>query len=583
MICVKSWLRTLFFLVFVHTAFSCGTIADIKDYSNSESDLDNNRGKFNFFFYEALNQISQLNYDSAFDLLKYCLLIDPESAVVRYELSKLYMTINDKTQPEILMKEAVAIDPDNYWYWMLLANYYEKYREYDKSIEIYEAISLKFPSRTDILINLINLYGSSSNYDKMLAALNRLEKIEGKSEQITLSKFNIYIQKDQPDSVYLEIESLMEEYPNDSRYSVLLGEYLIFNGREEEALKLFMENLEKTPSDINSRLALLDYYSTKREDSLLFDQIDYLFSIPETDFELKRQVLSTLVATAATRYIDSDRISEKFQIALSGEQKDASIAEMYAGFLISEGDDINLLTPVFRQILDIEPDNKWAILNLLDRAIHDSQRDEIIRLGSLAVLYTPEELAFYYYIAVAYSQKQMLDDAIATIKKGLGQKNFESDNNVISALFTLLGDIYYESAKYDSCFEAYDSAIIYNSQNYSAMNNYAYLLSQHNGDLDKAEKMSLATIIVESNNYTYLDTYAWILFRKEKYEEAKKYIDRALENGGDKNPDILEHSGDIYYMLGYLDKALSFWNAAVSCGNNSEKLHNKIKQKSIIK
>ncbi len=583
MICVKSWLRALFFLVFVHTAFSCGTIVDIKDYSNSENDLDNNIGKFNFFFYEALNQISQLNYDSAFDLLKYCLLIDPESAVVRYELSKLYMTINDKTQPEILMKEAVAIDPDNYWYWMLLANYYEKYREYDKSIEIYEAISLKFPSRTDILINLINLYGSSSNYDKMLAALNRLEKIEGKSEQITLSKFNIYIKKDQPDSVYLEIESLMEEYPNDSRYSVLLGEYLIFNGRDEEALKIFMENLEKTPSDINSRLALLDYYSIKKEDSLLFDQIDYLFSIPETDFELKRQVLSTLVATAATRNIDSDRIREKFQIALNGEQKDASIAEMYAGFLISEGDDINLLIPVFRQILDIQPDNKWAILNLLDRAIHDSQRDEIIRLGSLAVLYTPEELSFYYYIAVAYSQKQMLDDAIATIRKGLGQKNSESDNNVVSTLFTLLGDIYYESEKYDSCFEAYDSAIIYNSQNYSAMNNYAYLLSQHNGDLDKAEKMSLATIIVEPNNYTYLDTYAWILFRKEKYEEAKKYIDRALENGGDQNPDILEHSGDIYYMLGYLDRALSFWNAAVYYGNNSEKLHNKIKQKSIIK
>lgn len=581
MVCVKFWLRCIFFLVFVQTLSSCSSIGNFKGDAGTDSSLDENRIKFDFFFYEALSQIAQLNYDSAFDLLEYCLGIKPESAATRYELSKLYMMVNDRTQPERLMREVVDIESGNYWYWVLLASYYEKHRQYDKAIEIYESMSSKFPSRTDILLSLVDLYGAASDFENMLAVLNRLEMREGKSEQITLSKFHIHNQINQPDSAYSEIMSLIEEYPNDSRYGVLLGNFLILNGRDEEALELFLSNLDRDPSDINSRLALLDYYSMKREDSLLFEQIDYVLGSKETDFELKRQVMITLVATAATRPGNSGLIEEKFRIALEGDQKNSSILEMYARFLISNGVDLNLLTPVFKQIFEIQPDNKWALLNLLEGAIHDSQRDEIIQLCSLALQYSPEEITLYYYMAAAFSQKEMFDESVSVIRQGLAQISTQSDSEVISELFSLLGDIYYERAEYDSSFEAYDSAIIYNSQNYPVMNNYAYLLSLHKCDLDKAEKMSLKTIIVEPNNHTYLDTYSWILFQKGSYEEAKNYIERALENGGKENPDILEHSGDINYMLGNVEKAVLFWNSAVDYGNTSDNLQRKIREKYI--
>ena len=93
---------------------------------------------------------------------------------------------------------------------------------------------------------------------------------------------------------------------------------------------------------------------------------------------------------------------------------------------------------------------------------------------------------------------------------------------------------------------------------------YAYFLSVDKKHLDKAEEMSYKAVKAEPKNETYLDTYAWILFQKGKYTEARIYIDEAMKNGGEKSSVVIEHCGDIYYMLGEKQKALEYWKQAES-------------------
>jgi tetratricopeptide (TPR) repeat protein len=108
--------------------------------------------------------------------------------------------------------------------------------------------------------------------------------------------------------------------------------------------------------------------------------------------------------------------------------------------------------------------------------------------------------------------------------------------------------------------------------------------------LNDAEKMSEQTIKAEPNNPTYLDTYAWILFRQHRYQEAKTYIDRTLENDPDSAAVMLEHAGDIYYHAGDKEKALQLWQKALdnfddNTGTPEEKalLTRKIKLKKYLK
>lgn len=84
-------------------------------------------------------------------------------------------------------------------------------------------------------------------------------------------------------------------------------------------------------------------------------------------------------------------------------------------------------------------------------------------------------------------------------------------------------------AKPKVLYSAYERVIELDPYNLQTLNNYAYHLSTHGGDLTKAERMSAITIREQPNNPVYLDTYGWILHLKGENELAKFYLRKALQ------------------------------------------------------
>ena len=79
---------------------------------------------------------------------------------------------------------------------------------------------------------------------------------------------------------------------------------------------------------------------------------------------------------------------------------------------------------------------------------------------------------------------------------------------------------------------------------------------------------------------TYLDTYAWILFRQAEYKRAKEYIDATMAAIGDDPPaEVLEHAGDIVFMLGQHEQALEYWREALAKEPDNDLLRRKVKHK----
>jgi len=70
------------------------------------------------------------------------------------------------------------------------------------------------------------------------------------------------------------------------------------------------------------------------------------------------------------------------------------------------------------------------------------------------------------------------------------------------------------------------------------------------------------------------------LFFWKKYSEAEEWLAKAARLGP-KNPNILEHYGDVLYKLNRAGDALIQWNAAKDAGGNSEALLKKIKDKKL--
>ena len=194
-------------------------------------------------------------------------------------------------------------------------------------------------------------------------------------------------------------------------------------------------------------------------------------------------------------------------------------------------------------------------------------------------------MAFYYYQGMAYYQNGQKEEALGAFQNGIGVINENSNPAIVSDFYAIMGDLLHEKGLKQQAYEAYDSCLQWKQDNIGCLNNYAYYLSVEGESLDKAEAMSKTTITAEPKNPTYLDTYAWILFRQQRFAEARIYIDQALQNDSDSSAVIIEHAGDIYAQCGDTNRAVDLWLEAkkLSADDDNKVLIRKIKLRKYIK
>ena len=87
--------------------------------------------------------------------------------------------------------------------------------------------------------------------------------------------------------------------------------------------------------------------------------------------------------------------------------------------------------------------------------------------------------------------------------------------------------------------------------------------------------------IIVPNNSSYQDTYGWVLYKLGRFDDAKIWINKAIESGGKANDVIMEHYGDVLYKLGDKENALQFWIKAKEAGKGSEFLDKKVADKKL--
>ena len=575
----------IWLLVAVWTLVSCGTVKNAKEKPAvvlAQSSLTpEQQRKYDYFFLEAMRLKEKKDYASAFGLLQHCLDIHPNAASALYEVSQYYMFLRQVPQGQEALEKAVASAPDNYWYSQGLASLYQQQNELDKAITLLEQMAVRFPGKQDPLFNLLDLYGRQEKYDEVISTLNRLEKHMGKNEQLSMEKFRIYLQMKDDKKAFQEIESLVQEYPMDMRYQVILGDVYLQNGKKQEAYDVYQKVLAAEPDNPMAIFSMASYYKQTGQEGLYQQQLDTLLLNKKVTPDTKVSVMRQMIVENEQADKDSTQIIALFDRIMKQEQDDPQIPMLYAQYLLSKNMEAESV-PVLEQVVDLDPTNKTARMMLVGTAVRKEDYKQIIKVCEPGIEATPDALEFYYYLAIAYNQAEQPDSVVSICKRALEHTTADSKKEVVSDFYSILGDMYHTQKQMKEAYAAYDSALVYNPSNIGALNNYAYYLSVERRDLDKAEEMSYKTVKAEPNNATYLDTYAWILFEKGNYAEARIYIDNAMKSDDEKSDVIVEHCGDIYYMTGDVDGALSYWKKALEMGSESKTLKQKIEKKKYI-
>lgn len=538
--------------------------------------------KYDYFFLEAMRMKGKNEYDAAFGLLQHCLDINPTASSALYEISQYYMFLRQVPQGQVALEQAVAFAPDNYWYSQGLVSLYQQQNELDKAAALLEKMVTRFSSKQDPLFSLLDIYSRQEKYNDVISTLNRLEKRLGKNEQLSMEKFRIYLQMKDDKKAFQEIESLVQEYPMDMRYQVILGDVYLQNGKKQEAYDAYQKVLAVEPDNPMALFSMASYYEQTGQKELYQQQLDTLLLnkkvTSDTKISVMRQVIAENEQSSAK---DSTQVIALFDRMMKQDMDDPQIPMLYSQYLLSKNMEQEAV-PVLEQVVDLDPTNKAARLMLVSAAVKKEDYKQIIKVCEPGIEATPDALELYYYLAIAYHQAEQGDSVLSVCNRALEHITPDTRKEVISDFYSIMGDIYHTKKQMTEAYAAYDSALVYNPSNIGALNNYAYYLSVERRDLDKAEEMSYKTVKAEPNNSTYLDTYAWILFEKGNYAEARIYIDNAMKNDGEKSDVIVEHCGDIYFMTGDVEGALKYWKKALEMGSESKTLKQKIEKKKYI-
>lgn len=539
--------------------------------------------RFKMYYYEAVKQQISGNYDAAYDLLEHCIGINPNAAEAYFMLSFYDGILKGDSAAFADVKKASELNPTNNAYLERIGVGYVSMGNLDEAIKAYEKLSRNSPERSDVLDFLAQLYSRQKDYDKMLDVLNRMEALEGASEDLTLAKMRVYSLQGKKEEEYNELKNMSEKHPNDMNYRVMLGNWLLQNGRPDEAGKLYIEVLQAEPENIMARMSMIDYYRTSgqavRADSLQ----EVMLVSPKTPVDGKMALMRQVVADNEKNGADSTLVIDLFKKILKEPQETSDMAQLYAAYLTLKKMPQDSISKVLETVLAISPDNVAARLQLIQAEWNKQDFDRVIELSNQALDYSPDELAFYYFLGFAYIQKDDDDSALKVLRRGVSQINDQSNPSLVSDFYAIMGDILHDKGDNEGAYAAYDSCLQWKDDNYGCLNNYAYYLSVENKDLDKAAQMSYRTVQAEPDNSTFLDTYAWILFMQKKYAEALQYIDMAVKNDTTKSAVIIEHAGDIHAVNGDIDGAVKYWNEALKAGAENETvLRRKIKLRKYV-
>ncbi|MBO4827115.1 MAG: hypothetical protein J5506_07785 [Prevotella sp.] len=527
-------------------------------------------------------QLSE-KYDEAFDLLKHCEAINPGAGEVYYLLAAYYGEMQQDSMAILCYKRAADCSPENHDYLERLAQVYINEGKLSEATTVYEKLYEGNKSRSDVLSMLLRLYNNEKNYDKMLLTVNRLEDTDGPSEQLSFTRVSIYEQQNKKKEALNELKTLAQRHPNDLNYRVMIGNWLLRNEHKDQALAEYEKVLSEEPDNVMAQTSLIDYYLADGQDSVARQMQERMLFSAKTPSDTKIIILRQVIEENETNGGDSTKVLRLFDRIMEANPSDSSIPSIWAAYMSLKQMPDDSVNVALNRILSITPDDAAARIELLQNLWRNKDFDQVIDLSLQGQEYNPEEMAFYYFEGLSHYQKEQKDKALDAFRRGVGQINEQSNKNIVSDFYAIMGDILHDKGQSQEAYAAYDSCLQWKDDNYGCLNNYAYYLSEEGKQLQKAEQMSFRTIKAEPNNSTYLDTYAWILFMQERYAEAQIYIDQAIQNDTTASVVLLEHGGDIHAMNNDLLQALDLWQKALDGGSDSKVLIRKIKIRKYIK
>ena len=514
-------------------------------------------------FIEALKYYNMGDSRNAAALLRKELASNPENDAACFYLAK--SLLNDKSRDNVaevgtLLKKAAEIDPGNYWYKHTLALFYMQTEQPELASLLLEELIRTYPNKSSLYFDTANAYLQQNDLEHAMAAIDKVEAIVGRNEMLALTKMDLIDKLNPTDNK--PAYDFLEEYYRDcksERMAVMLGDWYRTLYQDSLALDYYNQAIAMNEAYSPAYYGRAHCWQDMRRYDNYFVDINKFLTDRNIAIDVKSEYLQRLSEIPQMARAFRNEIDTLMLDTYAVHPADSALSYVVAVWYYRTNRTEEAIQTM-KTCVNFNPGSYSVAFHYLLIQYYSKAWADLTSSATIVLQRFPEQDEPFIIRASAFAMLGENDSAIEDYRTVLARHPKDTATIVNTCL--PMADIYYRMNDSRTAFRLYRKVLKVDPENITALNNYAYFLSECNKDLKKAREMSRRTIEKEPKNPNYLDTYAWILHKMGQDLEAKAMFKHVLLYGGKEDPNILRHYAEILQSLGENDLARIYFNQA---------------------
>lgn len=423
-------------------------------------------------------------------------------------LAQFAFTEKKRDECIALAERILNVDPANFQIRQLLAQARMGKGQTVQAVRELEKLNALFTNSPVAKYQLALAYLQGTNVTQAAIALEQAVQLNTNFNEAIVLQARLNLSQGNAPRVVAPMRDLLKRDPGAKAAYLLLVDAYRLSNRLNDAVDLLREFVKSFPQDPQGPFFLGMISREQGQNNVARGHFERALALVPDNLPLLYQM------------VDLDILDKQYEASLLRLQKAAQRATNSPGLLFLEA-----------RVL---------------RAQGDLNRAEVALKKALE--FDPNFISAYQLLATTYVAAKKLPQATAQLEELLTNRPRDQSS------LMLLANIYEQAKDYGKARQTYEKLLAVNNLHLPALNNLAYLYSEHLGQLDKAHELARKARSLAPENPAVADTLGWILYKRKDYQGALAMLQESAGKLAGM-PEIQFHLGMAWYMMGQVEPA----------------------------
>ena len=427
------------------------TIRNVDDLSNR---------KFEFYFFEAKRLLMLEDYHNAVLYYHEAIKIDSTCATCYSELGRLMLNADKLEQAEEFFLKAVQLDPTNEYFVDILSNIYIHQHKDTLALQSTEFLVKSFPNNFNYLFRLVLTQQTLGQYNQALETLNKIENLQGNQEFVVQSRVDIYEEMNKFKKAEKVLLNLVQSFPSNSDYKMVLGDFYFRNGKLKEALSTYQQIVEEDSTNGMVYFKIAHYYKVKSDTANFKKQFVKGLLNENVEVEFKLAQIYPFVEDAKALPFKQKEFYDLVKDMTFIHPYSSALFTFY-GYFGEETIGPEASTKALESSLLLEEDQLDVWQQYLGKVFSSPDSAKFHEYFPQAIKLYPNDPVLNYFGGLSSFIAKDYKAAISFLDTASQQPGLKE--GFYADIFSILGDAYFKLEDFTAAYKSYDKSLTYDA------------------------------------------------------------------------------------------------------------------------